>query len=49
MNRNLLYLVVGVLAVATAVLGYQYYKANQQPSGVNINIGESGVSITGTN
>lgn len=47
MNRNLLYAIIGALAVATAVLGYQYYKSSQT-SGVTINLGEDGISITGT-
>ena len=45
MSRNVLYLVIGALAVATAVLGYRYYQEQQQPKGVEINIGEGGVSI----
>ena len=45
MNRNILYLVIGVLAVAAAVFGYQLYKERQQMSGVEINIGERGISI----
>lgn len=45
MNRNnALYLVIGALAVATVVLGYQYYQS-QQRSGVEISIGEGGLSI----
>lgn len=46
MNRNLLYAIIGALAVATAVFGYQFYKAQQAPTGVQISIGENGVSIT---
>ncbi|MEP9349778.1 hypothetical protein [Xanthobacter sp. KR7-225] len=45
MNRNLLYLVIAVLAVGAAVVGYQLYKERQKPSGVEINIGKSGISI----
>ncbi len=45
MSRNVLYLVVGALAVASGVLGYWYYQDQQQPNGVEINIGEGGVSI----
>jgi RsiW-degrading membrane proteinase PrsW (M82 family) len=45
MGRNVLYLVIGALAVATGVLGYSYYQDQQQPEGVEINIGEGGVSI----
>ncbi len=46
MNRNFLYAIIGALAVATAVFGYQSYKAQQEPSGVQISIGENGLSIT---
>jgi predicted negative regulator of RcsB-dependent stress response len=45
MNRNVLYIVIGVLAVAAAVLGYQYYQERQKPSGINIKVGEEGISI----
>jgi len=46
MNRsNVLYLVVGALVVAVAVLGYQLYKERKQPEGVQIQIGPGGVSI----
>ena len=44
-NRNLLYLVVGALAVVTAVLGYMVYQDRQSTGGVEIEIGEGGVSI----
>ncbi len=46
MNRNLLYAIVGTLAVATAVFAYQAYETSQEPSGVQINLGEEGLSIT---
>jgi RsiW-degrading membrane proteinase PrsW (M82 family) len=42
---NVLYLVIGALAVAVAVLGYQLYEARKQPSGVHIDLGEKGLSI----
>ena len=45
MNRNVLMLIVGVLAVATAVFGYQLYQERQKPAGVAISIGERGISI----
>jgi predicted negative regulator of RcsB-dependent stress response len=45
MNRNnTLYLIIGALVVATVVLGYQYYQS-QQRTGVEITIGEGGLSI----
>ena len=46
MNRNILYAIVGALAVIAAILAYQSYKASQQPSGVQINLNDKGVSIT---
>ena len=44
MNRNILYAVVGALAVISAVLGYQYYQ-EQQKTGIEITVGNGGVSI----
>jgi len=45
MNRNILYLVIGALAVVAVVLGYQIYQERQKTTGVEINIGERGISI----
>ncbi len=45
MNRNYLYLIVGALVIGVAALGYGYYQERQEPKGVEINIGEGGVSI----
>lgn len=45
MNRNLLYIVIGLLAAATAVIGYQLYQERQKTTGIEINIGERGISI----
>jgi hypothetical protein len=44
-NRNVLYLVIGALAVVVAVLGYRLYQEGQQTSGIDISIGRSGISI----
>jgi RsiW-degrading membrane proteinase PrsW (M82 family) len=44
-NRNVLYLVIGALAVAVAVLGYRFYQERQHPAGVEIDIGKGGISI----
>jgi hypothetical protein len=41
----LLYLVIGALVVAVAVLSYQLYEAKKAPTGVQLNIGERGISI----
>ncbi len=45
MNRNVLYLVIAVLAVASAVFGYQLYQERQKTTGIEINIGKGGISI----
>jgi RsiW-degrading membrane proteinase PrsW (M82 family) len=46
MNRNnLLYLVVGALAVVVAILGYNLYQEKKQPDGMQINVGPGGISI----
>ena len=46
MSRNTLPIVIAVLAVGAAILGYMYYQ-DQQTSGVEIKIGESGISVEG--
>ena len=45
MNRNGLYLVIGALVVAVGIVGYLYYQERQQTAGVDINVGQSGISI----
>ena len=45
MNRNILYVVIGVLAVATVIFGYQLYQERQKTTGIEINVGKSGISI----
>lgn len=45
MNRNILYLVIGALAVVAGILGYQSYQERQKKTGVEISIGERGISI----
>ena len=45
MPRNMLYLLLGALAVGIAALGYLYYE--EQQSDVEIEIGEGGVEIDG--
>jgi len=44
-NRNVLYLVIGVLAVAVGVLGYNLYQVKKQPEGLQINVGPDGLKI----
>lgn len=45
MNRNALYLVIGLLAVGVVVIGYLLYEERQR--GVSIEIGKRGVTIEG--
>jgi predicted negative regulator of RcsB-dependent stress response len=45
MNRNVLYLVVGALVIVTVVIGYQLYQERQKTTGVEISIGDRGISI----
>jgi hypothetical protein len=46
MNRNnLLFLLVGVLVAVVAVLGYSLYQEKREPKGLQLNIGEKGISI----
>jgi predicted negative regulator of RcsB-dependent stress response len=45
MNRNTLYLVIGALVVVTMVIGYQLYQERQKTTGIEINVGKSGISI----
>jgi len=44
-NKKVLYLIIGVLAVAVAVLGFNLYQARKQPEGVQINVGPDGLKI----
>ncbi len=44
-RTNILYLVIGALAVVAAILGYNLYLEKKQPEGVQINVGPGGVSI----
>jgi predicted negative regulator of RcsB-dependent stress response len=45
MNRNGLYLLIGALVIGIVVLGYYFYQEQQKTSGIDINVGESGISI----
>ena len=44
-RSNMLFLIVGALVIAGAVLGYQLYQDRHQPEGLNINVGPGGLSI----
>jgi hypothetical protein len=43
MDRNVIYLVIGALVVAVAVLSYQHYE--DQKRGLHITIGPNGASV----
>jgi hypothetical protein len=45
MNRNSLYLVIGVLAAAALVAGYLLYQEQQKTSGITIDLGKDSISI----
>jgi hypothetical protein len=45
LNRNILYAVIGGLAVATSVLGYQFYQHQRNTTGIEIDVGKDGISI----
>jgi hypothetical protein len=45
MYRNAFYLAIGALAVGAVVFGYQYYQERHKPTGIEINIGERGISV----
>jgi hypothetical protein len=38
-------MLIGVLALATAVLGYRSYQERQKTTGIEINVGPGGISI----
>jgi hypothetical protein len=44
-NRNVLYLIMGVLVIAVAALGYNLYQAKKEPEGLQINVGPNGLKI----
>ncbi|WP_343314416.1 hypothetical protein AAIB41_04485 [Brucella sp. BE17] len=45
MNRNGLYLIIGALLVVAAGLAVYVYQEETKPTGVELKIGEGGVSI----
>jgi len=45
MSRSVLYLVIGALVIVVAVFGYQLYQDRQKTTGIQINVGKSGISI----
>lgn len=45
MTRNLVYVVATVLAVTSAVFGYQLWRERQKTEGVEIRVDDRGISI----
>jgi predicted negative regulator of RcsB-dependent stress response len=45
MNRNVLYFAIVLLAVTSAAFGYQYYQERQKTTGIEISVGDHGISI----
>jgi hypothetical protein len=45
MNRNVLYLIIGALAVIAVVLAYQSYQDRQKTTGIEITVGKGSISI----
>ena len=45
MNRNGLYLIIGALIVVAAGLAVYVYREETKPAGIEMKIGEGGVSI----
>jgi predicted negative regulator of RcsB-dependent stress response len=44
-NRNVLYLIIGVLVIVVGALGYNLYQTKKQPDGLQINVGPDGLKI----
>jgi hypothetical protein len=44
-NRNMLFLIIGVLVVALGVVGYNLYQVKKEPDGLQINVGPNGLKI----
>ncbi|MBV2142746.1 hypothetical protein KUG47_04425 [Falsochrobactrum sp. TDYN1] len=45
MNRNGLYLIIGALIVVVAGFAYYAYQEETKPAGIEMKIGEDGISI----
>jgi len=45
MKRNTLYLIIGALVVVVIALGIYVYRQESKPSGVELRIDESGISV----
>ncbi|WP_164730682.1 hypothetical protein [Pelagibacterium montanilacus] len=47
MNRNTLYILLGALIVVVIGLGIYVYQQESEPSGVQVEINEEGLSVEG--
>lgn len=47
MKQNSLYLIIGILIAAVVALGIYVYHEESKPDGVEIKIGNSGISVDG--
>jgi len=45
MNRNVLYFAVALLSVTSVAIGYQLYQERQKTTGIEISVGDHGISI----
>jgi len=45
LNRNTLFLIIGVLVLAVAVVGYEFYQERQKTHSVEIKVDKGGISI----
>ena len=44
-NRNVLFLIIGILVIAVGALGYNLYQAKKEPEGLQIYVGPNGLKI----
>jgi hypothetical protein len=45
MSRNVLYIVAAALAVVAGVFGHMLYQERQKTTGIDVNVGKSGISM----
>lgn len=45
LSRNTLFLLIGLLVLGLGAVGYALYQEKKQPEGVEISVGENGLSI----
>ena len=44
-RSNILFLIIGALVIAVAVMGYELYQDRKQPEGMRIDVGPNGLKI----